>query len=89
MEAGRSLEAEREYREAIQLAPDDYLHFYNYACFLAKERRDEEMYRNLKRALELAPNMNARAATDPDFEPYRGADRFQEMVAFRRKARDN
>jgi hypothetical protein len=46
--------------------------------------REEEARKMLARALALAPGMNARRATDPDFEPYRDCEWFRELVAFKR-----
>ena len=84
MNVGRKAEAEDAFREGVRLGGDDYLHPYNYACFLAQEGREDEAREMLARALELSPTMNARAATDPDFEPYRDCEWFQELVAFKR-----
>ena len=84
MAAGRDAEAEGALREGVRLGGDEYLHAYNYACFLALAGREDETREMLGRALELSPGMNARAATDPDFEPYREREWFQEMVAFKR-----
>jgi tetratricopeptide (TPR) repeat protein len=84
MNVGRKAEAEDAFREGVRLGGDEYLHPYNYACFLAQEGREEEARAMLARALELSPTMNARAATDPDFEPYREREWFQDLVAFKR-----
>jgi tetratricopeptide (TPR) repeat protein len=84
MAEGRNAEAEEALREGVRLGGDDYLHAYNYACFLAQAGREEEAREMLARALALEPVMNARAATDPDFEPYRDREWFQELVAFKR-----
>jgi tetratricopeptide (TPR) repeat protein len=85
MMAGRRDEAEGAYREGVRLGGEEYLHAYNYACFLALEGREEETRETLGRALALAPNINTRAATDPDLEPYREREWFQELVAFKRR----
>jgi tetratricopeptide (TPR) repeat protein len=84
MNVGRKAEAEDAFRQGVRLGGDEYLHPYNYACFLAQEGREEEAREMLGRALELSPTMNARAATDPDFEPYREREWFQDLVAFKR-----
>lgn len=84
MNVGRKAEAEDAFREGVRLGGDEYLPSYNYACFLAQEGREEETREMLARALDLSPNMNARAATDPDFEPYREREWFQDLVAFKR-----
>jgi tetratricopeptide (TPR) repeat protein len=84
MDMGRNAEAEDAFRAGVRLGGDEYLHAYNYACFLAQEGREDEAREMLGRALVLSPHMNARAATDPDFEPYREREWFQELVAFKR-----
>jgi len=83
MNEGMKAEAEEAFREGVRLGGDEYLHAYNYACFLAQEGREDEVREMLIRALELAPNINTRAATDPDFEHYRDQEWFQELVAFK------
>ena len=84
MNVGRKAEAEEAFRQGVRLGGDDYIHAYNYACFLAQEGREEEAREMLARALDVSPNMNARAATDVDFERYRDAEWFQDLVAFKR-----
>ena len=84
MEAGRDAEAEKEFREGVRLGGADYIHAYNYACFLAQQGREEETREMLGRALGMGPQMNARAATDADLERYRETEWFQELVAFKR-----
>jgi tetratricopeptide (TPR) repeat protein len=84
VEAGREAEAEEEFHAGVRLGGADYIHAYNYACFLAQQGREEETREMLGRALEMGPHMNARAATDVDFERYRDAEWFQELVAFKR-----
>jgi tetratricopeptide (TPR) repeat protein len=84
IEASRFPEAEEEFRAGVRLGGDDYIHAYNYACFLAQQGREEETREMLGRALELGPHMNTRAATDVDFERYRDAEWFQDLVAFKR-----
>ncbi|UCH78905.1 MAG: tetratricopeptide repeat protein [Candidatus Coatesbacteria bacterium] len=83
MEAGRDAEAEEAFREGVRLGGEDYIHSYNFACFAAKHGREDQTREMLARALELAPHMNTRAATDPDFERFREAEWFQELVKFK------
>jgi tetratricopeptide (TPR) repeat protein len=83
MDTGRDAEAEKSFREGVRLGGEDYIHAYNYACFLAQADREDETREMLTRALSYAPNMNTRAATDADFERYRDREWFQELVAFK------
>lgn len=84
IEASRNAEAEEEFRAGVRLGGNDYIHAYNYACLLAQQGREDETREMLGRALEMGPHMNTRAATDVDFERYRDAEWFQELVAFKR-----
>jgi tetratricopeptide (TPR) repeat protein len=80
---GREREANADYELAEKLGPDDPLVHFNYACFWAHMGRRDDCERELKRALELDPALNSAAAIDPDFEPYRGEEWFEELVAFK------
>jgi Flp pilus assembly protein TadD len=83
-ETGRRDEAEAAFREGMRLAPNEYLPFYNYACFCALMAREDECREALARALALSPAVNTRAATDPDLAAFRERPWFQELVAFKR-----
>lgn len=58
--------------------------FYNKACYKQIRRRtgtpDEEALRDLKTAIELRPEVKARARSDPDFAAIRNAEAFQALV---------
>lgn len=79
--AGRTAEALENYRRGVELAPDEALVHYNYACYWALEGNEEGCERELRRALELDPGSKPKAATDEDFVSVRDREWFQELVA--------
>jgi tetratricopeptide (TPR) repeat protein len=80
--AGRTAEAAENYRRGIEIAPNEHLTQYNFACFWALEGNDEECEKYLRRALEIEPKSKPRAATDDDLASVRGKEWFQKLVAF-------
>jgi tetratricopeptide (TPR) repeat protein len=80
--AGRPTEAADNYRRGIELAPDEHLTHYNFACFWALEGNEEECEKHLRRALEIEPKSKPKAATDGDFAYVRGKEWFQNLIAF-------
>jgi len=79
--AGRPDEALADYRRGVELAPEEHLTHYNFACFWALEGNEVECEKYLRRALEIDPRAKPKAATDADFASVRGKDWFQELVA--------
>jgi len=82
--AGRAAEAIANYRRGVELAPEDHLTHYNFACFWALEGNETECEKSLRRALELDPLSKAKAATDDDFASVRGREWFEDLVALGR-----
>ena len=82
---GRAEEALAWYRQALEVEPDLFMANYDFACYWAIEGNEAETERYLRRALEIKPQRNALAATDPDFSAYRERPWFQELVAFKRE----
>lgn len=80
--AGLRDEALDNYRRGVELAPQDHLTHYNFACFWAMEGNEAECEKHLRLALELDPRAKSKAATDSDFASVRGREWFQEIVAF-------
>ncbi len=81
--AGRSAEALENHRRGVELAPEEHLTHYNFACYWALEGNEKECEAHLGRALELDPKSKPKAATDADLAWVRGKEWFQELVAFR------
>jgi tetratricopeptide (TPR) repeat protein len=79
--AGLRDEAFDNYRRGVELAPQDHLTHYNFACFWAMEGNEAECEKYLRRALEIDPRAKSKAATDVDFASVRGREWFQEIVA--------
>ncbi len=76
---GRLDEALDACEEAVRLDPSyPVIYTMRGAVFRAQGRE-----RELTRALELDPALNSAAAIDPDLEPYRGEEWFEELVAFK------
>lgn len=73
------------YRRGLELSgPQHYMPYYDFACFWALEGNEEECARYLGEALRRKPQMNTKAAIDPDFESVRAQPWFQELVAFKK-----
>jgi tetratricopeptide (TPR) repeat protein len=71
------------YRHGVELAPDDHVTNYNFACYWAAEGNEEECEKYLRRAIEADPRHNSKAAIDPDLESVRDRDWFQRVTAFK------
>ena len=82
--AGRVGEAVENYRRGIELAPNDHLTHYNFACFWALQGNEAECEKYLRRALELEPGAKSKTATDDDFASVRGQEWFQDLIALGR-----
>jgi len=79
-------EAEREYKKAIQLNPDDAYPHQSYGLFLTTTKRFDEALAEVGRALELdplSPHVNFIAGATCLF-----ADRLDEALGFVRRMRD-
>jgi Flp pilus assembly protein TadD len=80
---GRLAEAQAAFEKSIAFGPNLAGNHYNFACFWAARAEAERCREHLTKALELEPRLNVIAATDVDFEQYRGEDWFLELVAFK------
>jgi len=80
---GRLVEAQAAFEKSIAFGPNLAGNHYNFACFWAARADAERCREYLTRALELEPKLNVIAATDVDFEQYRGQDWFLDLVAFK------
>jgi tetratricopeptide (TPR) repeat protein len=69
-----------DYRRGVDLAPDDSLVYYNFACYWALLGDEGECKANLTRALELDPREKAKAAVDGDFVSFRDRPWFKALV---------
>jgi tetratricopeptide (TPR) repeat protein len=76
-------EAGEAHRKAVELAPGNYLVWYNMACYHARSGEPGLCRDALKTAIELRPQHNVYAAQDKDFDRYKDEDWFKEIVAFK------
>ena len=73
------------YLKGIELcAADDYMPYYDFACYWALEGNAGECEKYLAEALRRKPRMNTKAATDSDFERVRATPWFRALVVFKR-----
>jgi len=80
----RTEDAREAFEKALALDPGDYTITYNYACFWARQKDADNCRKYLEQTLALAPNQNAHAAIDADFEPFHESPWFQELIAFKK-----
>jgi Flp pilus assembly protein TadD len=75
-------EAERAYQKALALEPNDAVVNYDVASLYVQWGRSADALPALRRALEAdREKVRSWLATDPVFEPLRGTDAFEELVA--------
>jgi tetratricopeptide (TPR) repeat protein len=80
---GLAAEAQAAFEKSIRFGPDVPGNLYNFACFWASVRDDEECRRYLERALQLEPKLNILAATDVDLKHFRDEPWFHDLVKFK------
>ncbi|MCP4229683.1 MAG: tetratricopeptide repeat protein [bacterium] len=76
-------EAGEAHKKAVELAPGNYLVWYNMACYRARIGEPGLCRDALKKAIELRPQQNVYAAQDVDFDRYKDEDWFKEIIAFK------
>ena len=77
---GRHLEALTIDRRLTELAPDDDVAFYNFACSLSNLGRVEDSLAALRRSVELGYENVEYMTKDPDLENIRRDPRFQDIL---------
>jgi Tfp pilus assembly protein PilF len=71
-----------DYQRALELAPDDFRVYYNFACFCAEQGDEEKCREYLRYAFELSSaGFVEIAAQDPDLARYNRTEWFRDLVA--------
>lgn len=78
---GDDAEAERLVVLALNQAPEHELAFYLLAVVHARRGSMTAALAALRRAMTISPEVRAQAAHDADFEPLRGNDAFEQLLA--------
>jgi tetratricopeptide (TPR) repeat protein len=77
---GKLDEAEAEYKEAVRLDPANYIHHYNFACFLATRNKKEEAIEMFKKAIDSGYNSLEWIERDKDLDNIRNEEKFKSII---------
>jgi len=73
--------AEEDFRRALELGPDNYRTYYNFACYWAQRGEEGLCRENLGRAVALVPPGTAiYLGGEADFARYKTAEWFRELL---------
>lgn len=72
--------AERYYRRALELKPNDGLTYYSLALVGARTQNEQLLEENLRRAVQADPSLVQRAATDIEFKAYKGKPAYTDAL---------
>jgi tetratricopeptide (TPR) repeat protein len=78
--SGKYPEAEKGYRDLVQLVPYDVLGHYNLACALARQEKYGEALKELDRAVDLGFNQVKHLKEDKDLAGLQGREGFQKIL---------
>lgn len=78
---GRFEQAEREFKQVLELEPQNETAWYNLACTYARWGRIDPALEHLKRAVEHGFDDATHMEKDPDLDPLRQDPRFREIMA--------
>jgi hypothetical protein len=81
MNIGRPDDSVRALQLMSQRFPKDPRSFYSIAMVRSMQNNAGEAIAMLQRALQLMPDLRARATNEPAFEPIRGNPQFQQLMA--------
>lgn len=84
---GRIADGLKMDRKLVRLQPDNATAHYNLACSLALSKRLADAMKSLRRAIELGYDDHEWMANDPDLEPLRTNQEFQDMLKLLRSLR--
>lgn len=84
---GRIADGLKMDRKLVRLQPDNATAHYNLACSLALSKRLADAMKSLRRAIELGYDDHEWMANDPDLEPLRANQEFQDMLKLLRSLR--
>ncbi len=84
---GRIADGLKMDRKLVRLQPDNATAHYNLACSLALSKRLADAMKSLRRAIELGYDDHEWMANDPDLEPLRTNQEFQDMIKLLRSLR--
>ncbi len=84
---GRIADGLKMDRKLVRLQPRNAMAHYNLACSLCLSKRPGDAMKSLRRAIELGYDDHEWMANDPDLEPLRSNQDFQDMLTLLRSLR--